>query len=74
MLIAPALIVSFQGATAAVMSCRAPASAWAAIVPPPQDWNRSGAWPDWIEVASLVLNASFSRTVMLIVTFGWAAV
>ena len=73
MLMAPGLTVSFQDATSAVMSLSNPASAWAAIVPPPHDWKRSGAWPDCIEVASLVLNASFSRTVMLILTLGCAA-
>src|SRR3954465_10473567 len=56
-----------------VMSLRAPASAWAAMIPPPHDWNRSGTSPAWIEVASFVLNASFSRTVMLIFTLGCAA-
>jgi len=43
------------------------------MVPPPHDWNRSGGVPDCIAVASFVLNASFSRTVMLIFTFGCAA-
>ena len=56
------------------MSLSMPASACEAMVPPPHDWNRSGGLPDCISVASLVLNASFSNTVILIVTFGWAAV
>jgi len=55
------------------MSLSMPASAWAAMIPPPHDWKRSGAWPDCMVVASLVLKASFSRTVMLILTFGLAA-
>src|SRR3954447_26964307 len=71
---APGLIVSFQDAMSDVMSLSAPASACAAMIPPPHDWNRSGMSPAWIDVASLVLNASFSRTVMLIFTFGCAAV
>ena len=74
MLKAPGLIVSFQGATSAVMSLSKPASTWAAMMPPPHDWKRSGTSPDCIDVASLVLNASFSRIVMLILTLGWAAV
>ncbi len=74
MLIAPGLTVLAQDATSAVMSLSAPASACWAIVAPPQDWNRSGTSPPWIWVASLVLNASFSRTVMLIFTLGCAAV
>src|SRR3954453_18983733 len=71
---APGLIVSFQDAMSDVMSLRAPASACAAMIPPPHDWNRSGMSPAWIDVASFVLNASFSRTVMLIFTLGCAAV
>src|SRR3954454_24372392 len=71
---APGLIVSFQDAMSDVMSLSAPASACAAMIPPPHDWNRSGMSPAWIDVASLVLKASFSRTVTLILTFGCAAV
>src|SRR3954466_7866651 len=71
---APGLIVSFQDAMSDVMSLSAPASACAAMIPPPHDWNRSGMSPAWIDVASLVLKASFSRTVTLIFTFGCAAV
>src|SRR3954447_15890150 len=74
MLIAPGLMVLAQDATSAVMSLSSPASACCAMPAPPQDWNRSGTSPDCSWVASLVLNASFSRTVMLILTFGCAAV
>ena len=74
MLRAPALIVSFHEAMSDVMSFSAPASAWDAMIPPPHDWKRSGTCPAWIWVASFVLNASFSRTVILIVTFGWSFV
>ena len=73
MLIAPALTVSFQGATAAVMSWSRPASAWVAMVAPPHDWKRSGYASAGV-AASFVLKASFSRTVMLIFTLGLAAV
>src|SRR3954462_10160452 len=48
------------------------ASACSLSVPPPQDWKMSGGLPACMLVVSLALNASFSRTVILIVTFGWA--
>src|SRR4051812_1662429 len=47
------------------------ASACSLSVPPPQDWKMSGGLPACMLVVSLALNASFSRTVILIVTFGW---
>ena len=72
MLRAPGLIVSFQDAMSFVMSLSIPASAWAATIPPPHEWKRSGTSPDCIVVCSFDLNASFSRIVILIVTFGWA--
>src|SRR3954454_7347574 len=67
---APGLIVSFHDAMASVMSWSLPASAWAAMVPPPHDWKRSGMSLPCMVVASLDLKASFSRTVMLILTLG----
>src|SRR3954451_20984668 len=54
------------------MSFTSPASACSLSVPPPQDWKMSGTLPPCIVVVSLDLNASFSSTVMLILTFGWA--
>jgi hypothetical protein len=55
------------------MSLSKPALAYSFIVPPPQLWNRSGGSPDCITVGSFDLNASFSRTVILMVTLGWSA-
>ena len=55
-----------------VMSWSLPASAWAAIVPPPHDWNRSGMSPPCMDVWSLALKASFSIGVTVILTFGWS--
>ncbi len=60
-------------ADASVMSCTTPASTWSRSTPPPQDWNRSGTSPAWMLVCSAALYASFSITVMLIVTFGCSA-
>src|SRR4051794_23691607 len=54
------------------MSCTRLASACSLSVPPPQDWKMSGGLPACMLVVSLALNASFSRTVILMVTFGWA--
>ena len=61
-------------AMSAVMSLTRPASTCWRRPPPPHVWNRSGTSPCWRSVVSLVLNASFSRTWMSIVTLGWAAV
>ena len=57
----------------AVMSFSRPASTCSFITPPPQLWKMSGASPDCITVVNLVLKASFSRTVISMLTFGWAA-
>ena len=56
------------------MSLSRPASTCSAMPPPPHDWNRSGRCRPGARSASFGLNASFSRTVILIVTFGCAAV
>src|SRR5262245_26487383 len=48
------------------------ASACSFSVPPPQDWKMSGGFPACLLVVCLAMNASFSRTVILMVTFGWA--
>src|SRR5919197_1007266 len=58
---------------ASVRSCTRPASACCLSTPPPHDWNRSGALPDWVVVVSLALNASFSIGVILMVTLGCCA-
>src|SRR6187402_1108859 len=71
--IAPGFIVSAQGATSAVMSLTNPAAACSARPPPPHDWKTSGGVPACMAVAILVLSASFSRTVELMVTFGCAS-
>src|SRR3954464_6949287 len=55
------------------MSLMRPASACSLSVPPPHDWKRSGGLPACMFVVSLALNASFSRTVILTLTLGWAA-
>ena len=55
------------------MSLTRPASACSLSVPPPHDWKTSGGLPACMLVVSLALNASFSRTVILIFTLGWAA-
>ena len=55
------------------MSWTSPASTCSRRPPPPQDWNRSGTSPAWRLVCSAALNASFSITVMLIVTLGFAS-
>src|SRR3954453_10342015 len=55
------------------MSFTSPASACSLSVPPPQDWKMSGTLPPCMVVVSLDLKASFSSTVMLIFTFGCAA-
>src|SRR5215212_11978836 len=55
------------------MSLIRPASACSLSVPPPHDWKMSGGLPACMFVVSLALNASFSRTVILILTLGWAA-
>src|SRR3954465_8066096 len=55
------------------MSFTRPASACSFRVPPPHDWKMSGTLPDCIVVVSLDLKASFSSTVMLILTFLWLA-
>ncbi len=71
---APGLISLAHDDTSAEMSLTRPAFCCSRSPPPPHDWNRSGGVPAWRSVVSLVLNASFSRTVMLTLTFGWAAV
>src|SRR2546430_10277042 len=53
-----------------VMSLTSPASTCCRSTPPPQVWNRLGAWPDWVSVVILALKASFSIGVTLIVTLG----
>ncbi len=55
------------------MSFSKPALACSTIVPPPQLWKMSGGLPDCMTVVSLVLKASFSSTVILMFTFGCAA-
>src|ERR1700704_1907057 len=55
------------------MSLTRPASACSLSVPPPHDWKMSGGLPACMFVVSLALNASFSRTVILTLTLGWAA-
>ena len=44
------------------------------FTPPPQLWKTSGGSPDWMTVVILVLKASFSRTVISMVTFGCSAI
>src|ERR1044071_8271315 len=51
-----------------------PAAILSFITPPPQLWKISGGVPPCRTVANLVLKASFSRMVILILTFGWAAI
>ena len=55
------------------MSWTRRACACSASVPPPQDWKMSGTLPACMVVVSLVLKASFSRTVILMSTFGLSA-
>src|SRR4030081_211915 len=55
------------------MSLTSPASTCCLSTPPPQVWNRLGAWPDWVSVVILALKASFSIGVTLIVTLGCCA-
>src|SRR4051794_29436335 len=62
-----------QGWTSLVRSFTRPASACCLRTPPPQLWKRSGALPDWVVVVSLALNASFSITLILMVTLGCCA-
>src|SRR5689334_10845941 len=55
------------------MSLTSPASSCCLSTPPPQVWNRLGAWPAWVSVVILALNCSFSIGVTLIFTLEcWA--
>ncbi len=62
-----------HGSTSAEMSRTNPASTCSMRPPPPHDWKRSGGSPACRRGAIAVLNASFSYTVMSIVTFGCSA-
>src|SRR6478735_72969 len=72
-LVAPSLRSPTKSDEASVMSCTKPASTWSRNPPPPHDWNRSGTSPDCRLVCRAALNASFSITVILILTFGLAS-
>src|SRR5512140_2505785 len=66
-------MVAAQSLTAAVMSWSLLAATCSAMPPPPHDWKRSGMLFEARSALSLSLNAWFSRTVILMVTFGCAA-